>query len=123
MCPSFADVGQTRSGPVVTMGRDIVAPSGMQRILIVGMGRSGTTFITEFLGKCGVFLDRVNWAQEHEGARKINDAILAKKCGARRGLPYGTLPEGEIELEEKWHRKAQCFISEVESRTYVYGHR
>jgi len=77
----------------------------MQRIAIVGMGRSGTTYITEFLGKCGVFLDEVNWAHEHEMARLINDTILAQEFGARPGLPYGRLPTTEIELSITWiHR-------------------
>jgi hypothetical protein len=88
----------------------------MRRILTLGMGRSGTTFVTEFLGKCGVFLDEVNWAFEHEDARAINDTILADLYGARRGLPYGVLPVEEITVGEKWHTKARRFVEGMDKR-------
>jgi hypothetical protein len=93
----------------------------MQRIVIVGMGRSGTTFITEFLGKCGVFLDDVNWAYEHEFARLINDSILAQEFGAKPGKPYGRLPSQEIKLSDRWHRLSQFYLKYMESQA-IYGH-
>jgi hypothetical protein len=93
----------------------------MRRILSLGMGRSGTTFITEFLGKCGVFLGDVNWAFEHEGARAVNDTILAKEFGARRGMPYGVLPVGEIIVAEKWHAKAKKFIASMDKQAQKSG--
>ena len=93
-----------------------MAEAAPGRILTLGMGRSGTTFITEFLGRCGVFLDKVNWAYEHEGARAINDTILEKEYGARRGLPYGVLPDGEIEVGDKWHRRARDFIAKMDKQ-------
>jgi hypothetical protein len=79
----------------------------MRRIAVIGMGRSGTTFLTEFLSKCGVFLDNVNWVYEHELVRLINDSILAQQFGAVEDwLPYGKLPKQEIELSEYWHQMA-----------------
>jgi hypothetical protein len=88
----------------------------MRRIAIVGMGRSGTTYITEFLGKCGVFLDEVNWAYEHELGRLINDTILEREFGARPGLPYGRLPDHEIKLSDYWHRMARFFVKYMDMR-------
>lgn len=91
----------------------------MKRIVIVGLGRSGTSFITEFLSKCGVFLDEVNWAYEHELARLINDTILAQEFGAKPGLPYGKLPRKEIRLHEYWHRMAQFYIKYMDARAQL----
>lgn len=82
----------------------------MKRIVVMGMGRSGTTFLTEFLGKCGAVLGQVNWAQEHEFARLINDTLLAKEYKARPGLPYGKLPKNEIQPGDYWHDLAGCFV-------------
>jgi len=88
----------------------------MRRIAIVGVGRSGTAYITRFLGKCGVFLDEVNWAYEHELARLINDSILAQEFGAKSGLPYGKLPAEEIEPSDSSHRMAQFFIKYMDGQ-------
>ena len=82
----------------------------MKRILILGMGRSGTTYITELLGKCGVYLDQVNWAQEHELARLINDSYLERVYGARPGMPYGRLPAQELEPDETWRSLSAMFV-------------
>ncbi|MBI4771000.1 MAG: hypothetical protein HY784_11490 [Chloroflexi bacterium] len=86
----------------------------MKRLLILGMGRSGTTFITELLAACGVYLGAVNWAFEHEGARAINDGYLAQHCGARRGLPYGRLPPAEIEPGPQWQAPAAAFVARMD---------
>jgi hypothetical protein len=88
----------------------------MQRMMIVGMGRSGTTYLTEFLGKCGVFLDEVNWAYEHELARLVNDSVLVQEFGAKPGLPYGRLPAKEIKLSDSWHTLARFFIKYMDSQ-------
>lgn len=93
----------------------------MQRIVVVGMGRSGTTFLTNFLGKCGVYLDEVNWAFEHELARLVNDTLLAKEFGARAGLPYGRLPEEEIVPSEYWREMAAFFVKYMDARILTKG--
>jgi hypothetical protein len=85
------------------------------------MGRSGTTYVTEFLGKCGVFLDEVNWAHEHELARLVNDTILAQAFGAGPGLPYGKLPDGEITLPDYWHRMARFFVKYMDTLAGLEG--
>ena len=104
-------------GTVTDYGRT----ASMQRIAIVGMGRSGTTYVTEFLGKCGVFLDEVNWAHEHELARLVNDTILTQTFGAGPGLPYGKLPDGEITLPDYWHRMARFFVKYMDTRAGLEG--
>ena len=93
----------------------------MRRIALLGMGRSGTSFLTEFLGICGVYLDDVNWAHEHELARLVNDSILASEFGARAGLPYGKLPNEEIELSDYWHQMASFFVKYMDSRAQLRG--
>lgn len=93
----------------------------MKRIVIVGMGRSGTTFLTEFLGKCGVVLGEVNWAHEHELARLINDTLLAQEFGAHPGLPYGRLPAEEIEPAGSWRQLAHCFIRFMDAEAQAQG--
>ena len=89
----------------------------LDRIAILGMGRSGTTVLAELLGDAGVYLDDVNWAYEHEGARAVNDAYLAEKYGARPGLPYGRLPREEILVcDPAWRRKAAEFVDGMDER-------
>jgi hypothetical protein len=93
----------------------------MRRIVILGMGRSGTTFVTEFLGKCGVYLDEVNWAYEHELARMINDTVLEREFGARAGLPYGKLPKHEIQLSAYWGSMASFYVKYMDARAQIKG--
>jgi hypothetical protein len=82
----------------------------MRRIVILGMGRSGTTYLTELLDKCGVYVDTVNWAHEHDLARIINDTLLEREFGARPGLPYGNLPDEEINPSEYWRTLARMYV-------------
>jgi hypothetical protein len=85
-------------------------------IAVIGMGRSGTSYITEFLGACGVFLDDVNWAHEHELGRLVNDTFLEREFGARRGRPYGNLPPDPIEPDESWSKLATQFVAYMSLR-------
>ena len=95
--------------------------TGSRAIAVVGMGRSGTSYVTEFLGACGVFLDEVNWAQEHELGRLVNDTFLEREYGARRGRPYGTLPPDPIEPDESWSRLAGQFVAYMSLRAAEEG--
>ena len=95
----------------------------VQRIAVVGMGRSGTSYLTEWLERCGVFVGHVNWAHEHPLARLINDTILEHDYGARPGLPYGELPPAEITVPEEWHANAGCFIRSMDSLAREAGAR
>ncbi len=88
----------------------------MKRIAVIGMGRSGTSFLTQFLSACGVFVDEVSDKFEHSLTRQINDAILKEEFGAKAGLPYGRLPAGEIEVAGDWHRKSREFIEYMDRR-------
>jgi hypothetical protein len=88
-----------------------------RRIAVVGMGRSGTTFAIDLLGRLGVFLDSVNWASEHEDARAINDGYLEQFFGARPGRPYGRLPQGEIRIEDPaWRARVDRFVHAMDER-------
>ena len=72
----------------------------IQRIAIIGMGRSGTSFLTRFLGKSGVYLGELPnkfGKYEHPLGRGINEEILAECFGAREGLPYGRLPTARLQ--------------------------
>lgn len=93
----------------------------MKRIVILGMGRSGTSFLARFLGECGVYFDEVSEKYEHSQARLINDSILAELFGARPGLPYGKLPAEEIQLSDFWHAKVNGFIEYMSSRAQEVG--
>lgn len=88
----------------------------MKRIAVIGMGRSGTSFITQFLSECGVYVDEVGDKFEHTLTRQINDAILEQEFGAKHGLPYGKLPDAELELSEKWHKKTKEFIAYIDAQ-------
>lgn len=78
-------------------------------IAIVGMGRSGTTFLADALKKNGVFFGHVSNLNENNHFRAINDTILAQECKAT----IGTLPYGEIDLlknltiPNQWYEKAK----------------
>jgi hypothetical protein len=86
----------------------------MSGIAILGMGRSGTTFLTESLARCGVYVGGVNWAHEHEGVRAINDELLARFCGARIGtLPYGRIRE--FSIPESYRRRAAEVVEQLGS--------
>lgn len=88
------------------------------RIAVVGMGRSGTTVVMELLQASGAFLDEVNWAFEHDEARAVNDAYLAERFGARPGLPYGRLPDDEIEVPDStWRERARSFVEAMDERS------
>ena len=81
------------------------------------MGRSGTTIVMEMLASSGVYLDEVNWAQEHEDARAIDDAYLEHTYGARPGRPYGRLPREEIAMvPPDWHDRVGMFVAGMDER-------
>ena len=93
----------------------------LKRIVILGMGRSGTSFLTGCLAKCGVYVDEVSDKFEHTRSRAINDTILQELYGARHGLPYGKLPAEEIKLPEIWHEKVREFVDFMEARAQDAG--
>jgi hypothetical protein len=95
----------------------------MRRITILGMGRSGTSFLSEFLDKCGVYADEVNWAHEHEFGRLINDTILAQQFGARPGLPYGKLPNKVLTIQQLdyWKMLTAQMVRYIETCAQVEG--
>lgn len=84
-----------------------------KRLGVVGMGRSGTSFLAKFLSKCGVHVGSEVSADkcEHPRGRHINDSILATDFGARDGLPYGVLPPGEIVVDPRWRAPMREFVN------------
>jgi hypothetical protein len=108
------------SGASITSS-DVGEQKPMKRIIILGMGRSGTSFLTGCLAKCGVYVDEVSDKFEHSQSRGINETILQEYYGARHGLPYGNLPAEEIFLPETWHNKVREFVSYMDERARVAG--
>ena len=106
----------------VTDTTAILEPAGAprtvdaKRIIVVGMGRSGTSFLTEFLAGCGVYVDEVSDKFESAAARGIDDALLEQVYGAKHGLPYGKLPDQEIDVTPEWQAKADAFVREMDER-------
>ena len=87
-----------------------------KRIAVIGMGRSGTTFLAQFLARSGVRFEAPGkklGKHEHPVAREINEAILAD-FGPRRGRPYGRLPAEEITVDDRWRPKAADFIEHMD---------
>jgi hypothetical protein len=82
------------------------------------MGRSGTSFLAQFLATSGVFFDQHDKGTklEHPEAREINDAICAGRFGAHEGLPYGRLPNDEIEVGEPWAAKVEAFVAQMDTK-------
>jgi len=106
--------------PLVSPRLKAEAPR-LKRIVILGMGRSGTSFLTGCLAKCGVYVDEVSDKFEHTRSRAINDTILRELYGARHGLPYGKLPADEIQLPQIWHDKVREFVAYMETRGNEVG--
>jgi hypothetical protein len=102
-----------------------------QRIAVVGMGRSGTSFLAEFLAASGVYFDERSLPKkgkqrklEHPFVREINDAILAERFDAKHHPPYGRLPEDEIEgLGEPWRPKVEAFVQAMDGKAADGGAR
>lgn len=82
------------------------------------MGRSGTSFLGQFLAASGVFFDENEAGSklEHPDARAINDAICTDRFGARDGLPYGTLPNEEIQVGEPWPARVAGFAEAMDRK-------
>jgi len=88
----------------------------IKRIAVIGMGRSGTSFLAQFLAKSGVLFEAPGKKlskHEHPAAREINEAILAG-YGAKNGRPYGRLPAEEIPVDDRWRPKAAEFIEHMD---------
>jgi hypothetical protein len=90
----------------------------VRRIAVVGMGRSGTSFLAQFLAASGVFFEEGGKRSklEHPEARAINDAIFAERFGARDGLPYGTLPAEEVTVGDPWPGRVRAFAQAMDAR-------
>lgn len=83
-------------------------------IAIIGMGRSGTTFLADALKKNGVFFGNVSELNENNNFRAINDTILAQECKAVIGkIPYGEISLLEsLKIPTEWYNKANNLAKE-----------
>lgn len=89
-------------------------------IVILGSGRSGTSFLSNLLFKNGVLAGQcTSGTLENLKVREINEACLTKFYGAttRSKLPYGVLPNSEIKVESEFQEKAKNFVDEMNSNT------
>ena len=93
------------------------------RLLIVGMGRSGTSFLTQFLGECGVHLGEVTKKFEHKVSYDIDYPILEREYGVRKGYPYGELPDEEIRAAPEWHERVQQYVARMDEDAVHVGAR
>jgi hypothetical protein len=88
-----------------------------RRIAIVGMGRSGTSFLAKFCAKSGIYMGKIKGGKfEHSVGRQINDAILTERFGAREGRPYGSLPPEEIRVDGSWRLTVEEFIRDMDAQ-------
>jgi hypothetical protein len=96
----------------------------VKRIALVGMGRSGTSFLAHFLSKSGVFFDQDSFKSrklEHPMAREINDMLFTIMFGAKTGLPFGILPASEIHVGQPWPGKVAGFLKHMDQLAIENG--
>lgn len=79
---------------------DSIAEMGNAPVIVVGMHRSGTSLLTGSLEAAGVHLGPVNHGaphnrkgnKEHEGIRRLNDAIMARYGADWKAPPHLHVP-------------------------------
>ena len=93
----------------------------MKKIAIVGSGRSGTTYLSKVFRQLPVHFGEVGMYEESKGARRINDPIIARECGATPGqMPYGT-PFTDIKLTAEDYAKKDMFFYQMEEEAKEAG--
>lgn len=96
------------------MGSNVEIDNTIKRIAVIGMGRSGTSVLTQLMANCGIYAGEGSEKYEHPDGRRINDAILEEMFDAKKILPYGKLPDEEIEVSQHWHSQAHDFIEQMD---------
>ena len=79
-------------------------------IIIVGSGRSGTSFMSNLFHYNNVYAGNcVGGTLENVEARKINESYLEEYCQAktRSEIPYGILPPYEININKEYKDKSR----------------
>jgi len=85
-------------------------------IVVLGSGRSGTSFLSNLLHSNGVYAGHCTpGTLESVKVREINEAFLAKhyQGKTRSKTPYGILPDDEIKVEEEFQIHAKKYIEDM----------
>tara|TARA_R110002096_G_scaffold300129_1_gene494833 strand:+ start:740 stop:1453 length:714 start_codon:yes stop_codon:yes gene_type:complete len=85
-------------------------------ILILGSGRSGTSFLSNLLSANGVKSGEcTSGTMENLKVRQINESYLSKyfQGQTRSKTPYGILPDEEIVVDSEFQEHSKNFVSEM----------
>ena len=85
-------------------------------ILILGSGRSGTSFLSNLLHANGVKAGEcTGGTMENLKVRQINESYLSKyfQGKTRSKTPYGILPDEEIVVDSEFQEYSKNFVSEM----------
>ena len=85
-------------------------------ILILGSGRSGTSFLSNLLHANGVKAGEcTGGTMENLKVRQINESYLSKyfQGQTRSKTPYGILPDEEIKVDTEFQEYSKNFVSEM----------
>ena len=85
-------------------------------ILILGSGRSGTSFLSNLLHANGVKAGEcTGGTMENLKVRQINESYLSKyfQGQTRSKTPYGILPDEEIKVDEEFQEYSKNFVSDM----------
>ena len=88
-------------------------------ILLLGGGRSGTSYLANLFRVNGVYTGPVTGNNcESVGMRHINDTYLSENFNAKKGSkrPYGTLPDTEIIISNEYKQHVANFVSQLKSQ-------
>ena len=91
----------------------------IKSIVIIGSGRSGTSFIANLLASNGVFTGNCTGGTlENLEVRQINEQCLNEYCGAvtRSSLPYGNLSNGIPDISEKYEEMVKSFVKKMNNQ-------
>jgi len=85
-------------------------------ILILGSGRSGTSFLSNLLHANGVKSGEcTSGTMENLKVRQINESYLSKyfQGQTRSKTPYGILPDEEIKVDTEFQEYSKNFVSDM----------
>jgi len=85
-------------------------------ILILGSGRSGTSFLSNLLHANGVKAGEcTGGTMENLKVRQINESYLSKyfQGQTRSKTPYGILPDEEIKVDTEFQEYSKNFVSDM----------
>ena len=88
-------------------------------IVIIGSGRSGTSFLSNLLHSNGVYAGNCTpGTLENMDVRKINDSYLEKYYNGitRSKTPYGILPDDEIVVNDEYQKKSLEFVDSMNNK-------